>query len=449
MVEADIAIKGGRVFYEGDFLEGGVAIVGDRISRVGKDSKLPSASEHINAEGRIIMPGLIDMESTLTPFETGDSESIYTLTRTAVYGGFTTIFLTPDIKPTIVKLSDLLELMEKAAGNTFVDLGVFGSLLPPSRREKLGKFVYGLWGSTAAINAELRFEMEEIIDAAKEPMKIPLLLRITDSAYNIGEPIGSNRSGIESFYANRPSSLEVSRIDAFLSKYFGSNKIALLRVSLPGSALHVKRFGTRGENVQCAVPAIYMYMTKKKAMKLGYMGLMSPPPREDLEVADLIQRVVNGDVTIVCSGHEPIPKSVKSEVVMPGVPTIDVTVRILLTLAKNGLIPLQIIPEVLSRRPAKFLGLRDRGIISEGYKADIIVIEHKKETVYDSRMSFNNLGYSPLDGEPLCGSVMHVFKRGKLIYEEGSFLSNFGSGKVLLRSPSDSKFKDETEWGLS
>ncbi|MEM2841838.1 MAG: dihydroorotase family protein [Thermoproteota archaeon] len=449
MVEADLIIKGGKVFYEGDFIEGGVAIVDDKILKVGKDSKLPAAPERIDAEGKLIMPGLIDLEATLPPFETTGSEDFRSLTMAAVHGGFTTIFLTPDSRHAIIELSDLMDIMEDAAGNIFTDLGVFGSLFPTSKNRNLGRFVYGLWGSTVAINADLRSDLKEIIDVVNKPMDVPVFLRITDIVRNIGEPIGSNSSNVNLFYSGRNSNLERSMIETFLREYSWSNKIALLRVSLSESILRVKALDSRRGRVQSIVPVIYMFIPKKKAMKLGCIGLMSPPPRDDVEIAELIQRLVNGDVAMVCSGHEPIPKSVKSELVIPGVPTIDVTLRMLLTLAKRGLVSLQLIPEVLSRKPARFLELKDRGVISEGYKADLIIVEHRKDLVYDSRMSFNAVEYSPLDGELLCGYVTHVFKRGSLIYEDGSFLSNFGSGKVLLRSLVEDKKIEGDEMGLT
>jgi dihydroorotase len=440
MVEADLVIKGGKVFYEGDFLEGGVAIVDDKILKVGKDSKLPPAPEHIDAEGKLIMPGLVDLETNLPPFETADSEDLRSLTMAAVQGGFTTVFLTPDTRPAVVELSDLMEIMENAAGNIFADLGILGNLFSASKNKALfSRFVHGLWGSTVAVNASLRLDLEDIIDAVNKPIDAPVLLRITDIVRNMGEAIGSNGSKSESFYADRPPNLESYMVGTFLSRYSWSNKIALLRVSLSESALRVKVLDSKRGRVQSTVPVIYMFMTKRKAMKLGFKGLVSPPPREDAEVAELIQRVIEGDVSMVCSGHEPIPKSVKSEIVIPGVPTIDVTLRILLTLAKRGLFPLQLIPETLSKRPARFLGLKDRGIISEGYRADLIVVEHREDLVYDPRSSFNVVGYSPLEGEVLCGYVTHAFKRGKLVYEDGSFLSNFGSGKVLLRGQAESK----------
>ena len=60
MGEVDLVISGGKVFFNGSILEGGIAVDGGKIVAVAKDSGLPGAEEHFDIRGRILCPGFID-----------------------------------------------------------------------------------------------------------------------------------------------------------------------------------------------------------------------------------------------------------------------------------------------------------------------------------------------------------------------------------------------------
>jgi len=91
-VKADLVIRNARIVGHAAETFGGIAVTGDRIVAVGADDALPSGAREIDADGRVLMPGVIDPHCHLGvnyPYD----EDMRTETAQAARGGITTILL--------------------------------------------------------------------------------------------------------------------------------------------------------------------------------------------------------------------------------------------------------------------------------------------------------------------------------------------------------------------
>ncbi|RLI67220.1 MAG: dihydroorotase, partial [Candidatus Gerdarchaeota archaeon] len=87
----DLTIVNGKIFTSEGFKEGGIAIEGESILKVGKEPSLPKASLRINVKGALILPGLIDIHVHLRDFDQKQKETVETGTKAALAGGVTTV----------------------------------------------------------------------------------------------------------------------------------------------------------------------------------------------------------------------------------------------------------------------------------------------------------------------------------------------------------------------
>ena len=141
----DINIVNGRLFLSDGFKEGGISIENDRIIKIGKDHNLPSASRTIDAQGALILPGLIDIHVHLRDLEQKYKETMVTGTRSAIAGGVTTVLDMPNNKPetnSVKRIETKRDIItEKAAANVG-----FYSLIPEKISEIKPIALAGIYG---------------------------------------------------------------------------------------------------------------------------------------------------------------------------------------------------------------------------------------------------------------------------------------------------------------
>ena len=119
-----------------------------------------------------------------------------------------------------------------------------------------------------------------------------------------------------------------------------------------------------------------------------------------------------------------------------GMPSIQQEVAVLLTVADEEQIPLTRIASVLSEKISDMLGIVGRGKIQTGYKADLIIIDPKKEFTVGSSDEGNaglayKCGWSPYEGCRLKGMVEDVYLNGKLTVQNGHFITETAAGQRL------------------
>ena len=159
----------------------------------------------------------------------------------------------------------------------------------------------------------------------------------------------------------------------------------------------------------------------------------------DTDRAALRNALKDGVIDTIGSDHAPHLKEEKSRPYLTcpsGMPSIQQEVAVLLTVADEEQIPLTRIASVLSEKISDMLGIVGRGKIQSGYKADLIIIDPKKEfTVGDSDEGNAGLaykcGWSPYEGSRLKGMVEDVYLNGTLTVQNGHLITETAAGQRL------------------
>jgi len=126
MGQADLVVTNARVYTPHGSFRGGVAISDGVIIAVGDDSVLPQGRETIDAQGKALLPGLIDAHVHVRAPGREDREDFYTGTCAAAAGGFTTILEMPVSTPGVSTAEILLRRAEFASRDAVVDFGLYG-----------------------------------------------------------------------------------------------------------------------------------------------------------------------------------------------------------------------------------------------------------------------------------------------------------------------------------
>ncbi|MDP8233057.1 MAG: amidohydrolase family protein, partial [Candidatus Zophobacter franzmannii] len=132
-----ILIKNGSIYQNGEFLKRDILIEGERIAKIEEALIAPDADKVIDAEGKKVFPGFIDLHSHLRDPGQVYKEDIITGTKAAAKGGFTTVCAMPNTEPVVDSIAIVEYLNRKAADVGHARVKVIGAMTKGSEGKEL------------------------------------------------------------------------------------------------------------------------------------------------------------------------------------------------------------------------------------------------------------------------------------------------------------------------
>lgn len=162
---------------------------------------------------------------------------------------------------------------------------------------------------------------------------------------------------------------------------------------------------------------------------------MIPPLRKRGVSRKLFSAASRGEATIVASDHAPHSISEKKRFPdsPPGVPGLETTLPLLLTLVSQGKLSMKRMVSMLASKPAGLFGMRSKGRLEEGADGDVVLVDLKKKSRVTPENFFSKAKYSPFEGFETRGGVEKTIVGGRLIFDNGRIVGSPGTGRVLRR----------------
>ena len=161
---------------------------------------------------------------------------------------------------------------------------------------------------------------------------------------------------------------------------------------------------------------------------------MVPPLRSDAERQALLSATINEKTDVIASDHAPHTISEKRQTPTkcpPGVPGLETTLPLMLTLVDRGQLAISQLVRLLSLNPARVFQLGTKGDLRQGSDADVTIVDLRKKGRIDSSKFQSKAKFSPFDGFHTVGSVDSTIVGGKLVFHHGEVVAKQGSGTVL------------------
>ena len=159
----------------------------------------------------------------------------------------------------------------------------------------------------------------------------------------------------------------------------------------------------------------YLWFSNEAYSRLGSRVKCNPSVKTASDKQALRNALRDGQIDIIGSDHAPHLPSEKDAPYCSapsGLPSIQQTLPVLLTVAAEEEIPLTRIASVFSEKASEIYGLK-RGKIEEGYFADIVVFDNEKTFTVKTEDQLSKCGWTPYEGETLKGVIESVFVNGK------------------------------------
>jgi len=165
------------------------------------------------------------------------------------------------------------------------------------------------------------------------------------------------------------------------------------------------------------------------------MLLMMPPLRSQSTIEALWKGITDGEVDVIGSDHAPHTLDEKSADsvwdVKVGVPSLETTLPLMLTMVRKNRLSLEQVVRLLAEKPAEIFHLKDRGVLEQGQKADLTVVDFNRKFTIDASKFHSKAKFSPYDGWEVQGKPAKTYVNGLLAMEDGEIVVKPGSGEVI------------------
>lgn len=421
---AKILIKGGRVISPAQQLDDtcDVLIEKGKIAAIGKDLDA-QGSEIIDADGKIVVPGLVDIHVHLRDPGLEYKEDIASGTLSAVTGGFTSIACMPNTKPVNDNQSVTNYILNKVKREGHCRVFPIASISKGLQGESMtemgelkGLGVYGVSDDGKPVsNAQL---MRRAMEYAK-PFGITIVthaedLELVGSGVMNEGPVSTELGlkGIPWVAEDAATAREI-----MLAEFTGAH-LHVAHVSTKGSIDLVRQAKKRGVNVTCEATPHHFTLTDEAVRGYNTNAKMNPPLRSAEDREAVRQGIADGTVDAIATDHAPHhidEKNVEFNIAMNGIVGLETALPLSLQLVEDGLIDLPKAVALLTCGPAAALGI-PAGKLEEGGVADVTVIDPELEWTVDAQKLVSKSKNTPFDGWKMKGVALCTIVGGKIAY---------------------------------
>ncbi|HXV20853.1 MAG TPA: dihydroorotase [Desulfuromonadales bacterium] len=420
-----ILLKGGRVVDPvhniDDTLD--LLIENGKIASISKSIETGGA-ETIDARGKLVVPGLIDIHVHLRDPGYEYKEDIVTGTRAAASGGFTSVACMPNTNPVNDNKAVTLYIRRKAAEEGCVNVFPVGSITKGLKGESLAEMGELKEAGCLAVsddgrpvgNGEL---MRRALEYAR-PFGLTVISHAEDISL-VGEGVMN-----EGFVATElglkgiPWVAEDAAVarDVMLAEFSGA-RLHVAHVSTRGAVEIVRAAKKRGVRVTCEATPHHFTLTDEAVRGYNTNAKMNPPLRSAEDVAAVRAGLADGTIDAIATDHAPHhldEKNVEFNIALNGIVGLETALPLSLRLVEDGVLPLKDAIARLTIGPARALGI-PRGMLEVGAAADVTVIDPELKWTVSAEKLLSKSKNTPFDGWKLKGAATHTIVGGKIVYQ--------------------------------
>lgn len=411
-----------------------ILIENGKIAKIGESSQfrpgeVTRSTITIDATGKVVTPGLIDMHTHLREPGREDEETIASGTRAAAQGGFTSICCMPNTQPVIDSVSGVKFILTTASQEGVVNVYPIGSITKGQKGEELAEIgkmrIAGIVG---------------ISDDGKPVMNAQIIRRALEYANMFNLPVISHCEDLN-------LSLDGVMNEGFTSTILGlkgiprqAEEIMVARdialAELTGGKLHLAHITTRRSvelvgqakkkriSVTCETAPHYLSLSEEDVRGYNTNTKTNPPLRTKDDIKALCEGLADGTIDCIASDHAPhldVEKDLEYNMAPFGIIGLETMLPLIITnLVRKKILSLNEAIAKLTVNPANILGL-EKGSLSIGADADLTIIDLNLEKKVGNEFTSQSKN-SPFIGWELQGFPVVTIVGGKVVMKDGKLI---------------------------
>ncbi len=437
-------IKNGTIINEGKSFKGHIVIKGEYIDKIiTSDSELDNYDNVIDAEGMLVLPGVIDdqvhfREPGLTHKGNIESES-----TAAVAGGVTSFMEMPNTIPQTTTIELLEEKYDIASKSSLANYSFYMGATNSNIDEVLKidpKNVCGVKVFMGSSTGDMLVDNNEVLNKIFSEVKTLIATHCEDE-----ETIRNNMEKFKNRYGNKFPFAYHSQIRSDEACYISSSKAVELATK-HGSRLHILHISSAKElslfdnnlplsdkKITAEACVHHLWFHDEDYDKLGWRIKWNPSVK-NIKDRDALREAVNNNVIdVVATDHAPHTLEEKQQGYFEspsGGPLVQHSLSAMLEMADQGIFSREMVVEKMCHAPATLFNIDKRGFLREGYFADIALVDPNKNWKISDNNVLYSCKWSPFSGTSFNNLVTHTWVNGNLVYENGN-INNKIKGKRL------------------
>lgn len=455
-VAFDVVVTGGTVVTSSGRAVADVGIRDGRIAQIGGPM---SGQRTVDATGRLLLPGGVDMHVHLTPAEpAGDgprwADDFLSGSRAAAAGGVTTIGNITFPRPG-ERLPALVERVAmEAAGQSVVDFVLHPVLVDPDETARTDIASLAATGHssikifTAFSDFDARAADYLAALAAAGRQGVLTMVHCEDATiidHVTSALLAEGRGALMHYGESRPARSEEVAVARMIGYAEAADApIYLVHVGSAGALDLARAAQARGTSVYVETRPIYLYFTEDRFRgEDAALFVGNPPLRGASDQVALWDGLAAGHVHTCCTDHAAWTEADKLDpgltiaTARPGMSDLQTLMPILYSEGvRTGRLSLERFVEVTSTNAAKLFGLYPRkGTIAVGSDADLVVWDPEARTSVVGAEGQSRSGYSLYEGWEVAGGAAVTISRGEVVYADGEVVAGPGRGRLVRRGP--------------
>jgi dihydroorotase len=420
-----IKIAGGRVLdpaneldhvYDLYVAEGVIVAIGEAPERF-------ICKQEIDAKGRIVCPGFVDLSARLREPGLEHKATIHSEVRAAARGGITTLCTPPDTDPMVdtPAVAELIHQRAAQAGNARVE--VLGAMTKGLGGQQLAEM--GILGEAGCIGVSNGTRAIVNTQVMRRALEYAATFGLTAFVHPEDPWLASEGVVHEGAVCARlglpgiPESAETILVarDLLLVEETGA-RTHFGRLSTARAVNMVREAQQRGLPVSADVTAHHLHLTELETADFNSRCHVRPPLRTERDREGLRQGVRDRTLAAICSDHQPHELDARLgpfAETAPGISALETLLPLTLRLVDEGLMDLTSALTRLTVGPASVLGL-DRGTLGLGAKADICVFDPRARWTLSETELVSRGRNTPFEGWELRGLVTETLVGGEIVY---------------------------------
>ena len=419
-----LIIKAGRVIDPANGLDAVRDIlVEDGVIVQVAETIVEGDAESVDASGKLVVPGLIDIHTHLRDPGLEYKEDIISGTRAAAAGGVTSLACMPNTAPVNDTLAVTRYIIDKAraegSANVFpvgcISHGMQGEVLAEMGELKAGGCVAFSDDGKPVVSSELMrraFEYADTFDA-------PLISHAEDKSL-VGEGcMNEGPVATELGLKGIPWVAEdaATARDIMLAEFTGG-RLHVAHVSTKGSVELVRQAKARGVRVTCEATPHHFMLTEEAVRGYDTNTKMNPPLRNNVDLAAVRAGLADGTIDAIATDHAPHhydEKNVEFNLALNGIVGLETLLPLTLQLVRDGVLDLSRAVALMTCRPASIIGI-NRGTLSVGAVADITVIDPDLEWTVAPEKFYSKGRNTPFGGMSVRGAALKTILAGRVVF---------------------------------
>lgn len=434
------------IINEGQTFKGSVLTEGQFIKKI-YTNDIPESilnnSEIIDANGKILIPGVIDDQVHFREPGLTHKGDIYSESRAAAAGGVTSFMEMPNTNPPAISIDELNRKFDRAAETSLTNYSFYlgatndnlDELKKADKKRVCGIKVF-MGSSTGNMLVDrhetlinIFSEIDMLIATHSESEEI-IQANITYYKSLFGDELPIKYHPLirneEACYQSSAYAVELAH------KY--NTKLHILHLS---TAKELSLFDSKplsAKKITGEVCVHHLWFDSSDYEKLGNRIKWNPAVKSVKDKNALIEGLLNGKLDVVATDHAPHLLSEKEGSCLEaasGGPLVQHSLIAMWDLVQQKKFTQELLVEKMCHAPAILFGIEKRGFIREGYYADLVLIDPKQSTTVTRENILYKCKWSPFEGYTFSSSVIGTFVNGTIVYQNGKIIGNSGQGMEL------------------